>query len=78
MNDNELQGMWSESDISGGEADNEWLNKAEKIERALDLLIAEWIEVGKFLDNEHDTLYDRAVGKTYKRCAFELKKALGA
>ena len=56
----------------------EGVGKAEKIERTLDLLIAEWIEVGNYLDNDHDTSYDRAVGKTYKRCAFELRKALGA
>lgn len=41
-------------------------------------LIAEWEMEGSYLDNEHDTSYDRGIGQTYKKCAKELKKVIGA
>ena len=39
----------------------------------LGILVAEWEEDGKFLDNAHDHPTDRQVGKTYKSCASSLR-----
>lgn len=39
-------------------------------------LVAEWEAEGYFLDNEHDTSYDRGIGQTYKKCASELRKII--
>ena len=51
---------------------------AEVSKSKLNDLIAEWEIEGDFLDNEHDTSYDQGIGQTYKKCASELRKVLGA
>ncbi len=44
---------------------------------ALMQLVKKWEAEGGFLDNPHDSLFDREVGKAYKNCVKDLKEVLG-